>query len=86
MLAHFSGLSAANAANPCAYIASTASCPLGGSGLGGTNAAQFTATGNMGNLDPFFPNPQGLAGTLHTGNPAPTSPARRVWAPRSTSG
>jgi hypothetical protein len=68
MLAHFSGLSSANAANPCAYIASSASCPLGGSGLGGANASQFTATGNMGNLDPFFPNPQGLAGTLHTGS------------------
>jgi hypothetical protein len=68
MLAHFSGLPSANASNPCAYIASTASCPTGGSGIGGANASQFTAAGPIGNLDPFFPSPTGLAGTLHTGS------------------
>ena len=68
MLAHFSGLPAGSASNPCAYIASTTACPLGGNGLGGANATQFTNAGNTGNLDPYFPNPLGLAATLNTGN------------------
>ena len=68
MLAHFSGLSSANANNPCAYIANTATCPLGGNGLGGANASQFTASANVGTLDPYFPAPLTLAGTMNTGS------------------
>jgi hypothetical protein len=74
MLAHFSGLPASSASNPCAYIPSNVACPSGGNGLstatasGVFTALQFTNATNTGQLDPYFPNPLGLAGTLNTGN------------------